>query len=318
MKIPTINIVIVNWNAGSLLREALGSIAKVSGRSLRLEEIVIVDNASSDNSLESLEAGKIPLRIIRNDVNRGFGVACNQGAMGITADYLLFLNPDVRLSAPSLEKPLSFLEDPQNDRVGIVGIQMINDYGQICRSCARFPATGTFFSAMFGLDRLFPGVFPGHFMVEWDHRDSREVDQVMGSFFLVRSSLFRLLGGFDERFFVYFEEVDFAVRARQAGYRTYFLSDVAAHHKGGGTSRQVKGLRLFYSLRSRLQYAYKHFTWASATVLSIGTLLLEPVTRMLFAMIHFSGSALVETLEAYGKLWRIAPRLIATRGLLTP
>lgn len=286
--------------------------AEVDG--FKLNRVVVIDNASGDGSAEGLDNLKLPLTVMHNKENRGFAAACNQGAAGSEADYLLFLNPDTRLHKDPLVKPIAFFQEPENQRIGIVGIQMLDENAQIVRSCARLPTAGRFVSMMFGLDRLFPRLFKSHFMLEWDHRESREVDQVMGSFFLVRGSLFRQLGGFDERFFVYFEEVDLTLRARRAGFQTFYLAEAAAYHKGGGTSEHVKAVRLFYSLRSRIQYAYKHFHWFAAAGVSLGTLFIEPLTRELFAIFRLSLDAMVETAGAYGRLWTAAPRLMVTRG----
>ncbi len=103
-------------------------------------------------------------------------------------------------------------------------------------------------------------------MLDWDHRQNREVDHAMGSFFLVRNILFKKLQGFDERYFVYLEDLDFSLRAKQAGFVSYYFTDAAAYHKGGGTSEQIKARRLFYSLHSRILYWYKHFNWAAANM----------------------------------------------------
>src|SRR5207245_5442374 len=134
------------------------------------------------------------------------------------------------------------------------------------RTCARFPTPRRFLSSILGLDRALPAMFPPHFMVEWNHEESQEVDQVMGAFFLVRRSVFEALGGFDERFFVYFEEVDFSLRARKLGWRTFYLSVAQAYHLGSGlVTKPAQAARLFYSLRSRILYAYKHFNGLAAT-----------------------------------------------------
>src|SRR5205823_7218964 len=134
--------------------------------------------------------------------------------------------------------------------IGIAGIQLLDADGRIARTCARFPTPGRFFSKMLGLDTILPAAFAPHFMVEWDHNHNREVDQVMGAFFLVRRSVFEALGGFDERFFVYFEEVDFSLRARKLGWRTFYLSVAQAYHWGSGpVTKPAQATRLFYSLR---------------------------------------------------------------------
>jgi GT2 family glycosyltransferase len=303
----SIDIIIVNWNAGQQLRECLESIITVDKEGFEIYNVVIIDNASSDGSLDSLEELKLPLIIIRNKENLGFAFACNQGAINSKADYLLFLNPDTRLSEDSLKVPITFMEQPENQHIGIVGIQLVDEEGRVNRTCARFPTPGRFFAKMLGLDRFFPRVFPSHFMLEWDHCDSREVDQVMGAFFLVRRPLFKMLNGFDERFFVYFEDLDFSLRARQLGWSSYYLAGAQAYHKGGGTS-EIKAKRLFYSLRSRILYGYKHFSWTAATMLMLGTLFVEPLSRIVLAIAHGSSSEIVETCRAYRMLWNSMPQ----------
>lgn len=304
---PKIDIVIINWNSGDQLYDCLRSITAVSRDGFGLSNIIVVDNASTDGSVDRLLNLDLPLTIIYNDNNRGFAAACNQGAFGSEADYLLFLNPDTQLSENSLAVPVSFLERLENQRIGIVGIQLVDEEGRISRTCARFPTSRQLFTKMLGLDRFFPRIFPSHFIVEWDHKESKVVDQVIGAFFLVRRSLFDILNGFDKRFFVYFEEVDFSLRAKQLDWSSYYLAEAQAYHKGGGTSEQIKAKRLFYSLRSRILYGYKHFSWTGAALLMLGTLLLEPISRIVLGIAHWSGSEIVETFKAYRMLWSSMP-----------
>jgi hypothetical protein len=307
---PSLDIIIVNWNSGEQLHDCLTSIADACNDEFILARVCVVDNASEDDSLKNIESYKLPIQIVRNNANRGFAAACNQGAKESQADYLLFLNPDIRLYTDSLTRPLTFMQQPTASDAGIVGIQLIGDNGEIGRTCARFPTPGSFFSKMLGIDRIFPQHFPSHFMLEWDHKESREVDQVMGAFFLVKRLVFESLHGFDERFFVYLEDLDFSVRAHQAGWRSYYSAEVSAYHKGGGTSSQVKSTRLFYFLRSRIIYSYKHFSWGAATGLALGTLLLEPVTRLAWATARRSVKEAVETTKGYLKLWRSTPIIL--------
>jgi len=105
-----LDIVIVNWNSGEQLKSCLESIVKTDKTGFELNKVVVVDNASSDNSLFGLEEIDLPLKIIRNSTNRGFAAACNQGAKESDADYLLFLNPDTVLFKDSLSKPIAFME----------------------------------------------------------------------------------------------------------------------------------------------------------------------------------------------------------------
>src|SRR6266567_9639863 len=116
----SIHVVIVNWNSGSQLKECLQSFAAVASDEVALS-VTVVDNASTDASCEGLESlTVVPLAVIRNADNRGFGAACNQGAAGSDADYLLFLNPDTRLMPGSLALPARYLQSPEHAAVGIV------------------------------------------------------------------------------------------------------------------------------------------------------------------------------------------------------
>jgi len=309
--LPSIDVIIVNWNAGQQLARCLESIP-FSNDDLDLHRVVVVDNASTDGSREALDRRRLPLHIVRNQHNRGFAAACNQGAKGSKADYLLFLNPDTRLFSDSLSKPLRFMKLPHNRQIAIVGVQLVDADSHVSRTCARFPTVGWFFAKMLGLDRVFPSAFPSQIMTEWDHRASREVDQVMGAFFLVRRAAFETLGGFDERFFVYFEDVDFALRAREQGWRTFYLCDAQAYHKGGGTTEQIKPTRLFYALRSRILYAYKHFRWWPATGVLLGTMVVEPLSRVALAILRGSGTELRATLKGYAMVLGDMPRILQT------
>jgi GT2 family glycosyltransferase len=304
-----ISVIIVNWNAGSQLASCVASIAQHHFG--LVSSVIIVDNASTDESLiqvEALEGLPFQLLVVRNYGNHGFGSACNQGAALATSEYLLFLNPDTRLFDGSLSGVLEYLKHSDSQDVGIVGIQLFDENNKVSRSCARFPSAIGFLAHAIGLDRIFPRL--GHFMAEWSHDTEREVDHVIGAFYFVRRKVFDSLNGFDERFFVYLEDLDFSYRAKQKGWRSMFLGDVQAFHAGGGTSNQVKARRLFYSLRSRLLYSFKHFSFIGAMTVLLVTLLLEPLSRSALALGRRSFTTFQETWSGYGMLWRWLPQWI--------
>lgn len=305
------NVVIVNWNAGPQLAEVVDSI--VQFHQGLVSSVIIVDNASTDDSLARVEAlTDLPfkLHVTRNTENLGFGAACNQGAALANSEYLLFLNPDTRLFEDSLSAPLAFMQRPENADVGIVGIQLVDENNHIARSCARFPTLGIFLVQVLGLSRL-PGMrHLNVHMAEWAHDKTATVDHVIGAFYLMRRSLFDTLGGFDERFFVYLEDLDLSLRARQAGWRSVFFAEAQAFHAGGGTSNQVKAHRLFYSLRSRLLYGFKHFTpWQAWALLGV-TLVVEPVSRSAFSLLRGGVQDVRNALKAYGMLYRDLPSIL--------
>lgn len=303
-------IVIVNWNAGRQLLECLESIRTARIEGFQVRRVVVVDNDSSDQSLERIKELDLPLKLICNKANRGFAAACNQGAVACDAEYLLFLNPDTRLYSDSLLVPISFMNRERNEDVGICGIQLINEGGSIARSCARFPTPRLFCNVALGLNRISPGQFSAHIMAEWDHCTSGRVDHVIGAFYLVRTRAFRQLGGFDERFFVYLEDLDFSYRAYQMGWRSYYLADVKAYHKGGGTSENIKAVRLFYSRRSRILYALKHFNGWGASAVMVCTLAFELPIRLGGCLISGAWARIPETAHGYWLLWQAVPGIV--------
>jgi GT2 family glycosyltransferase len=303
--LPICDVVTVNWNAGHQLTECLEALSGSSQVSFNFGSIVVVDNASTDDSLAAAEAAAISLKVtfLRNAQNMGFAVACNQGARESMADYVLFLNPDAVVFVDSISTSIAFLEKPESKHIGIVGIPLVDDSNLPVRNSCRFPTPQMFFRELLGLHYLFPSRFPGHVQLEWAHDESRKVDHVIGAFYLVRRCVFDALHGFDERFFVYKEDLDFSLRANKAGWESYFLADTRAYHRGGGSSEQIKAKRLFYGLRSRVQYGFKHFGYPAACGLLLATLFLEPAARIVRALLKRSSEALWETLCGIGCLW---------------
>lgn len=301
-----VHIAIVNWNSGEWLRRCVASIAD-HGSGL-VDRVVVVDNGSSDGSTE-LGQYPGPLDVVAAGANLGFARASNLGTRGATAPYLLFLNPDAALSENSLGRALAFMESAEAARVAVCGIRLVEEDGGTQRHCARFPSMRTFLGSATGLGGLFPRLFPPLLMEDFDHLESRRVDHVIGAFYLVRRELFESLGGFDERFFVYLEDLDLSLRVREAGWQVHYLAEAIAFHKGGGTSEQIKARRLFYSLRSRILYAFKHFRRRQAWTVALATLLVEPLPRLIRALARLSPRELADTVRAFFWLWRDFPSL---------
>lgn len=308
----SLDIVIVNWNTGGQLGECLASIPGALDGSFDLSRVVVVDNASADGSADAEAPPGLPLEIVRNEENRGFAAACNQGARESRADLVLFLNPDTRLEADSLSVPVAFMAGEAGERTAVAGIMLLDERGEPNRACAQFPTPRLLLNRMLGLDRLLPRLFPGYRLSGWDHRESRRVDQVTGAFFLARRGPFEAAGGFDERFFVYMEELDLSLRLARAGWESRYLADVSAFHRGGGASGSDVAARLFYGARSRLLYARKHFARPTAAALVLAGLLCEPALRLLAALLRGDGAALRATARGYTMLWRDLPRILGS------
>ncbi len=199
---PTLDIVIVNYNAGDALFSCAASIAGAKDTSFGLRSVVVVDNGSTDGSLYRLGGLDLPLTVLKNGRNEGFGAACNRGAACGRADYVLFLNPDTRLFPDSLRAPLGVFSAPGYEETGICSVRLVDEGGAVRRTCARFPRPVHFILRAFHVGRLFPGPRPTHFMLEWDHGQTRCVDHMMGAWLMPRR-VFEEVGGFDTRFFLY-------------------------------------------------------------------------------------------------------------------
>jgi GT2 family glycosyltransferase len=298
-----IDIVIVNWNSGGDLARCLGSLTEDSAAAL-IARVIIVDNGSHDGSAAlAPNAGARPLIIDSANRNLGFAAAANRGAAQGDAPFILFLNPDTRLHEGALAAALGGF----GPEIGLIGLRQCDESGRIRASCSRFPVPLAFWMRAFGLDRLRRFARYAPFLEDPPQAVSRPVDQVMGACLLIPRDLFAALAGFDERFFLYYEDVDLALRAHRLGRRSWYETSGTVTHTGGGSSRQVPAHRLCLSLSSRLAYARKHFTRAGFLSVALCTLLVEPWTRLAFAALHRGKSSVREVTAGYALLLRLGP-----------
>ncbi len=304
---PGVDIVLVNWNSGPQLAAALASIAAHGDGLVR--SVVVVDNGSVDGSADVAVPG-LPLEVIRTGRNLGFGTACNLGARRGDARYILFLNPDAALMPGVLAGTVAHLEADAAGAVGAVGVRLVDEAGDTHRHCARFPTWRAFVGQSLGLFRLGRGFFRPIPLLEFDHRSSRSVDHVMGAFYAMRRTLFAALGGFDEAFFLYMEDLDLSKRIADAGYRIDYRADLVAYHRQGGTSDQVKARRLAYILSSNMIYAWKHRPWAEALAVSLVSLVGEPASRAARLALQRRPAEIRAVIEGTGMLYAALPDTI--------
>jgi GT2 family glycosyltransferase len=303
---------VVNWNGGDQLVQATQALRASRLTEENAIELTVVDNGSVDSSLSWLrrEDSEGKLRLIELGKNMGFAHASNVGALNFDGEFLLFLNPDTRVAPDSVQRAITVIKRDTAGTIGIVGIQSYGDDDHIQKTCARFPTAWNFINEALGFAALGPSIFPGLRREDFDHARSEVVDHVIGAFYLVRAEVFRRLGGFDERFFVYLEDLDFSLRARQAGYSCFFLADARMYHKGGGVSEKVKDRRLYYSLQSRILFAFKHLTPPLAWLVTIVTLGIEPLPRLLRALLRGSANEMKNTGRAYLMLFKALPKIL--------
>ena len=228
-------------------------------------EVVVVDNGSTDDTGAALARDFPAAKYIRSATNLGFARANNLGAKDSSAEFILLLNSDARLKTDSLATAVAWLR--AHPECGIVGAQLLNPDGSRQNSIANFPTLATELLNKSLLRRLFPRRFPG----KEQHYDSPvEVETVIGAFMLIRGDLWRALGGFDERYFFFFEETDFCLQVRRRGAKIFHLPQIEVWHEQGGSAKTVfVGARIEY-WRSRYFYFRKNHGTLARIVLAIG------------------------------------------------
>ncbi|HZX10675.1 MAG TPA: glycosyltransferase family 2 protein, partial [Acidobacteriota bacterium] len=219
-----------------LLSQCLEAV-KTHTRHLSLQ-IIVVDNHSSDGSPEMVEKNFPKVKLIRNQENRGYGRAANQGLKQAEGKYVLILNSDIKVNPGCLDEMFRFMET--QPEVGASSCKLTFPDGTLQHSCRKFPDFKTYLLMLLGVRFLFPGMklFQEYLMLDWDHSEIREVDQIMGSFMFIRRDVIQKVGGFDERFWMYFEEVDLCLRIYKAGWKIMHYPYVSAVHFLSKSSEQ--------------------------------------------------------------------------------
>jgi GT2 family glycosyltransferase len=221
-------------------------------------EVVVVDNASSDGSAAMLQSDYRWVRTIQNSDNLGFTRANNQGLANSQGRYLLFLNPDTEVAPDALGRMLDYAE--VHARVGVVGPQLRYGDGSVQSSRRRFPTLATFFLESTVVQRWRPRsrVLARYYMLDRPDDAISQVDWVVGACMLVRRAVLGQIGGFDEGFFMYSEELDLCRRAVDAGWHVVYLPSAVVTHHEGKSSEQVVAARHIRFHTSRVRYVHKY------------------------------------------------------------
>lgn len=249
-----VSIIIVNWNTKDVLRNCLESIYDQTNN---IEfEVIVVDNASSDDSVSILKANFPGVKLIANDRNRGFAAANNQAMVVAKGRYILLLNPDTIILDNAIAKSVIFADYHVN--AGVLGVKILNVDDTLQPSCFMLPSLLNMFLSSTYLYKLLPQskFFGREQMTWWDRNDVREVEVVTGCFMLVRHEVIEQVGMMDERFFMYAEETDWCYRIKQAGWKIMFTPCGQIIHLGGVSSRQMK-MEMEMQKRASILFYYK-------------------------------------------------------------
>ncbi|MFA6321999.1 MAG: glycosyltransferase family 2 protein [Candidatus Buchananbacteria bacterium] len=254
---PEISIIIASWNVKNLLRHCLNSIY-VNSAGIELE-IFVVDNASTDQSVEMVRSEFPEVKVIANQQNLGFGRANNLALTQAQGKNILFLNPDTLIKKNCLANILTFLN--HNPQAGIVGCQHLNPDLSLQPSVRRFPSFWPIFLIISKIAKIFPNLntLNNYLARDFDYNLTQLVEQVAGSFMMIRHEVIDEIGGFDESFYLWFEEVDLCRRAVNAGWQVWYFAESQIIHYGGQSFSQqltLKKQRIF--LQSAWRYFKKH------------------------------------------------------------
>jgi GT2 family glycosyltransferase len=258
-----LDVIVVNFHSAPLIGRTIAIVREFAGASPRL---IVVDNSPDDGAAEVARSVDPDATVISNPVNRGYAAAVNQAVALADADVMLLINPDVRSLSGSYTDVLDTFRDP---RVGAVVTRLLDAHGSVQPNCFRAPRPFDLLSEDMAFAQRFPNwQRPRRYrMMDWDQHDVRSVDAATGACLFIRRAAIADVGLFDERFFFYYEETDWLIRAKQCGWRTLFLPTVEAVHASGGSSPGVRSRHALLLLESQHRYARKHFGAMTAVLL---------------------------------------------------
>lgn len=252
-----VSTIIVNTNEKEMILACLRSIyEKTEGIQF---EIFVVDNASTDGSIEAIKKNFPEVHIIENNQNVGFTAACNQPTPYFKGRNILYLNPDTVLLNNAFKDMSDFLD--HNSKVGAVGCKLLNIDGSLQPSCRNFISNRNLL-----LQHIFPwrkclSKFAGKFILEyWNHDEIREVDWIIGACLMVKKHVLDEVGLKDEQFFMFHEETDWCYRSKKLGWKTVFLPTSSIIHFGGHTTKAIWGRKVVLKYyQGKHQFIKKHY-----------------------------------------------------------
>lgn len=281
----TLTIGIVNYNTKRELKKCIESI--LNNPPNCKFRIVIIDNNSKDGSkrfLKSLKNKKIIY--IYNNRNIGFGRACNQIAKTQDSSYILFLNPDIKVSKNSINKLIDFIENNKN--IGLVTGKLLFPDNSLQLSCRKFP---TILRVLFGRESFLRRVFPNniiskqYLMSELNYNKTLFPDWVRGAVMLFKTHTYKKIGGFDGKFFLFFEDTDICLRLRKRGYEIAYYPEAVFYHKlGASTKKELLKIKIIHNI-SMFHYVKKNMHY-NFVVLSI--IFIALIVRLTFVIVILS------------------------------
>lgn len=280
-----LSVIIVNYNVKAFLRNSIISIQKAAQKFKY--EIIVIDNASDDGSVEFLRNNFSDVKLIASPDNLGFSKANNLGLQIAKGKYICLMNPDTIAQEDTFQVMIDFVE--KNTNIGLAGCKVLNSNGTFQLACRRgLPTPWVAFTKISGLSQLFPKskLFAKYNLTYLNENQTYEVDALSGSFMFMPRKTYEIIGGLDERFFMYGEDLDYCYRVKLAGLKVYYVhSTQIIHYKGESTKRSsIDEIKVFYGAMHL--FVKKHFSYG-----------------FLFTIIIQSAITLRSILSYIGKKW---------------
>ena len=260
-----LSVIIVNYNVRHFLEQCLNSVfkalAQING------EVIVVDNASVDDSVDMIIQQFPGVKLIASTQNLGFAKANNLGVQNALGEYILILNPDTILPEDCLERCLEFMSS--HSKVGALGVRMLDGAGHFLPESKRgFPGVWNSFCKMSGIYKLFPKshLFNGYYRGELSETDVHQVEVLSGAFMLIPKNVYEEVGGFDERYFMYGEDIDLSMKIRSRGYANYYYPDSTILHFKGESTRKASFNYLNSFYKAMIIFATQHLSGGRKSV----------------------------------------------------
>jgi O-antigen biosynthesis protein len=254
-----LSIIIVNYKVKDLLDNCLQSIFSNS-ENIELD-VIVVDNNSQDGSLEMIKEKYPQVNLIASEQNLGFAKANNLGFKQAKFDHILLLNPDMKLHSNTLENVLKWAN--MNPQADVIGCYLVNEAGETIHHIRQFPNFWDQLAIVLKLPHLFPKILNKYLQKKFNYSQASKVDSIRGAFFLVKKEIYQKLNGLDERYFIWFEEVDFCKQVKSDGGEIWYTPEAKCTDYIGKSFAQVpRGVTQKYFRDSMLKYFKKwHPLW---------------------------------------------------------
>jgi len=251
-----ISVVVIGFNGREFIHDCLAT--TFASLADNRAEVIVIDNGSTDGTPELIARHFPDACLIRNDHNTGFAAAVNKGLAEARGEYILILNQDTRIIADAVDKLAARMK--RDNAIGTIGPKFIGFDGRLQKSARAFPRYRDLFFEFTGLTRLFPEskLFSRWKMGWFDHLTEKPVDQPMGAALMIRRSVVDEIGGFDENFPIFFNDVDFCRRVKGRGYVNLYYPEAVIEHFLGGSTRKMKAPMIIESHRAMYRYFRKY------------------------------------------------------------